>query len=166
MYAGFADEHAIGVLTGKLDGGVLYAGFLAGSLIENNCAHTLALGPAQIHAQQDGSPVLRLGAAGAGLDGHDGVEVIAFTGEERFRFQVSDVTFRGVELAIQLLEQIVALLGIGFFLREMDVRIEIAGKRSELFVGGYLIFGALAIAQDGLRSFLIVPEIGRGNARF
>jgi hypothetical protein len=48
----------------------------------------------------------------------------------------------------------------------MDVRVEIAGKRGEFFVGGYLIFGALAIAQDGLRSFLIVPEIGRGNARF
>jgi hypothetical protein len=29
-----------------------------------------------------------------------------------------------------------------------------------------LIFGTFAIAQDGLRGFLIVPEIGRGNARF
>jgi len=29
-----------------------------------------------------------------------------------------------------------------------------------------LIFRALAVAQDGLRGFLIVPEIGRGDARF
>jgi len=42
----------------------------------------------------------------------------------------------------------------------MNVRIEVAGKRSELFVGGNLIFGAFAVAQDGLRGFLIVPEIG------
>jgi len=48
----------------------------------------------------------------------------------------------------------------------MDVGVEIAGKRCELFVGGDLIFGTLAIAQDGLGGFLIVPEIGRGNARF
>ena len=48
----------------------------------------------------------------------------------------------------------------------MNVSVEIAGKRSELFVGDDLIFRALAIAQDGLRSFLIVPEIGRGDARF
>jgi hypothetical protein len=46
----------------------------------------------------------------------------------------------------------------------MDVRVQVAGKRSELFVGGDLIFGALAVAQNGLRGFLIVPEIGRGNA--
>src|SRR5260370_28480129 len=30
-----------------------------------------------------------------------------------------------------------------------------------LFVGGNLIFGAFAVAQDGLRGFLIVPEIGQ-----
>jgi hypothetical protein len=48
----------------------------------------------------------------------------------------------------------------------MDVRIEIAGKRIKLFVSGDLIFGALAIAQDGLRGFLVVPEIGRGDAVF
>jgi hypothetical protein len=48
----------------------------------------------------------------------------------------------------------------------MDVRVEIAGKRSEFFVSGDLIFGALAVAQDGLRGFLIAPKIGRGDARF
>jgi hypothetical protein len=48
----------------------------------------------------------------------------------------------------------------------MNIGVEIAGKRSELFVGRDLIFGALAIAQNGLRSVLIVPEIRRGNARF
>jgi hypothetical protein len=92
--------------------------------------------------------------------------VVAFAGEQRFGFQVGDVIFSGAELAVELFEQIVALLGVGFLLCEMNVGIEIAGKRSELFVGGNLIFGALAIAQEGLRGFLIVPEIGRGDARF
>jgi hypothetical protein len=49
---------------------------------------------------------------------------------------------------------------------EVNVGVEIAGKRIELFVGGNLIFRALAVAQDGLRGFLIVPEIGRGDAGF
>jgi len=48
----------------------------------------------------------------------------------------------------------------------MNVSIEIAGKRSELLVRGDLIFGAFAVAQDGLRGFLIVPEIGSGDALF
>jgi hypothetical protein len=41
----------------------------------------------------------------------------------------------------------------------MDVRVEVTGKRNELFVGGDLFFRALAISQDRLRSFLIVPEL-------
>jgi hypothetical protein len=58
------------------------------------------------------------------------------------------------------------LLGIGFFLGEVNVSVQVAGKRSELFVGGDLILGALAVAQDGLRGFLIVPEIGLSDAGF
>jgi hypothetical protein len=164
MHASFAHEHPIGIFTGKLDGGVLDARLFAGSLIENDGAHALAFGPSQIHAQQDGGPVLRFGAAGAGLDGHDGVEVIAFAGEQRFGFQVGDVIFGVAELAVELFQQVIALPGIGFFLREVNVSVQVAGKRSELFVGGDLILGAFAVTQDGLRGFLIVPEIGRGNA--
>src|SRR5712671_4356607 len=61
VHARFADQHAIGVFTGELDGGVLDAGFFAWSLVEHDRAHTFALRPAEIHAQQDGSPVLRFG---------------------------------------------------------------------------------------------------------
>jgi hypothetical protein len=51
-------------------------------------------------------------------------------------------------------------------LREVDVSIEVARERDELFVGGNLLFGAFAVAQDGLRGFLIVPEIGLTDASF
>jgi len=96
VHARFADQHSIGVFTGELNGGVLDAGFFAGSLVEHDRAHTFAFRPPEIHAQQYGGPVLRFGAAGAGLDGHDGVEVIAFSGEQRLGFQVGDVIFRAV----------------------------------------------------------------------
>jgi hypothetical protein len=92
--------------------------------------------------------------------------VIAFAGEQRFGFEVGDVSFRVVQLAIEFFEEIVALLGVGFFLSEVDVGVQIAGERGEFFVSGDLIFGALAIAQDGLRGFLIVPELGLGDAGF
>jgi hypothetical protein len=48
------------------------------------------LGPAEIHAQEHFRPVLGFGAAGAGLDGEDGVEAIAFAGEESFCFEVGE----------------------------------------------------------------------------
>jgi hypothetical protein len=48
----------------------------------------------------------------------------------------------------------------------VDVGIQVAGKRSELFVGGDLIFRTLTITQDRLRGFLIVPEIRLCDACF
>ena len=37
---------------------------------------------------------------------------------------------------------------------------------SWFLVGGDLLFGALAVAQDGLGRFLIGPEVGLGDAGF
>lgn len=48
----------------------------------------------------------------------------------------------------------------------MDVGFKVAADESELFVGSNLLFGALAFAQNALRSFLIAPEIRVGDAGF
>jgi hypothetical protein len=164
--AGFTGKQAVGVFTAELNRGVLDARFFAGRLVEQVGGDAVALGPAEIHAQEDGCPILRFGAAGAGLDGHDGVEVVGFSGEERFGFQFGDVGIGGVEFAVQLFQQVVLLLDVGFLLREMDVRLDVAGEGRELIVGGDLFFGALAFAENALGGFLIVPEIGGGDARF
>jgi len=92
--------------------------------------------------------------------------VIGFSGEERFGFQFGDIGIGGVEFAVQLFQQVVLLFDVGLFLREMDVRLDVAGNGGELLVGGDLFFGALAFAQNTLCGFLIVPEIGGGDARF
>jgi hypothetical protein len=92
--------------------------------------------------------------------------MIAFAGEQRFGFQVRDVNVCGAEFAVQFFQQIVFLLGIGFFPRQMDVSFEIAGQRGESFVCGNLLFGALPFTEDALRRFLIVPETGVGDAGF
>ena len=109
---------------------------------------------------------MRLCPTRAGLDGHDGVEVIGLPGEQRPGFQFGDVVIRSVELAVQLFQQIVLLLDVGFFLSEMDVRLDVAGDGCELLVSGNLFFGPLALAEDALCRFLIVPETGVGDARF
>jgi hypothetical protein len=92
--------------------------------------------------------------------------VVGFSGEERFCFEIGDVGIGGVELAVQLFQQVVLLLDVGFFLREMDVRFDVAGEGGELLVRCDLFFGALAFAENALCGFLIVPEIGGGDARF
>jgi hypothetical protein len=58
------------------------------------------------------------------------------------------------------------LLDVGFFLSEMDIGFDVAGEGCELFFGRNLFFGALTLAENALRSFLVVPESGIGDARF
>jgi hypothetical protein len=92
--------------------------------------------------------------------------VIVLAGKQRFRFQVRDVRFRCIQLAIQVFQQIVPLLRVGFFLGQIYICFDVFGQRRQLVVRGDLIFRALAIAQYGLGSFLIAPEVGVGDALF
>jgi hypothetical protein len=92
--------------------------------------------------------------------------VVGLAGEKRSGFQFGDVAIGGVELALKLFQKVVLLLNVGLFLSEMDVRLDVAGDGGELFVGGNLFFGALTLAENALRGFLIAPEIGVGDARF
>jgi len=91
--------------------------------------------------------------------------MIVFAGEQRLGFEFGDVVIRGVEFTVQFFQQIVLLFRVGFFLCEVDVRLAVAGDGGKLFVRSNLLFGALALAKNGLRSFLIVPETGIGDAR-
>jgi hypothetical protein len=113
---GFSREKAVSILAGKLNRGRFYARFFSRGLVEDRSGHSLALRPSQVHAKKDGCPILRFRPTGAGLDGHDGVEVVALTGEQRLGFQFGNVAIRSVELAVQLLQQVVLLFDVGFFL--------------------------------------------------
>lgn len=166
MNPGFSREEAVSIFAGKLNRRRLNAGFFSGSLIENLSGYSPAFRPAQVHAKKDGSPILRFRPARTRLDGHDGVEVIRLTGEQRPGFQFGDVIIGRVEFAVQFFQEIVLLLDVGFFLSEMDVRFNIVRDGGELRVRDNLLFGALALAENVLSRFLIAPEIGVGDARF
>ena len=56
-------------------------GLVAGLQVDHLALEAAALGPAQVHAQQHLGPVLRLGAAGAGMDRDDGVLAIVLAAE-------------------------------------------------------------------------------------
>jgi hypothetical protein len=92
--------------------------------------------------------------------------VIGFPGEQRPGFQFRDVAIRRIELAVQLFQQVVLLLDVGFFLGEMDVCLDVAGDGREFVVRGNLFFGPLAFTENALCRFLIAPKIGIGDARF
>ena len=77
--------------------------------IHDRRAKSFAFRPAEIHAQQHFGPILRFHAARAGLDGHDGVQAVVLTGEQRERLQFGDIGVGGGDFALDFVEQRVAL---------------------------------------------------------
>ena len=60
---------------------LLMPGLFAGLVVEHLALEAAALRPLEVHAQQHLGPVLRLGAAGARVDGHDGVGAVVLAAE-------------------------------------------------------------------------------------
>jgi hypothetical protein len=115
--------------------------------------------PTQVHPQKHFRPVLRLGAAGAGLNREDGVQAVVFARQKRFGFEVGDIGVRGGDFLRQVLENRVALRIVGFFLREMKIGVQVADLALERFLSLDAILELFALLQGGLRLFLVLPEI-------
>ena len=92
--------------------------------------------------------------------------MIGFAGEKRPGFELADITFRSRQLAVEIFQEVGALLGVGFFFCQANVGLDVAANGTQPVVGGNLFFGAFAVAKDGLRFFLVVPEVGLRDAGF
>ena len=90
MDANLAGQQTERILAIHGKGRRLKARFLTGLIIVQNGFETAPLCPAKIHPKQHVRPVLRFGAAGSGMDSHDGIAQIIFAGEQAFGFQAID----------------------------------------------------------------------------
>ena len=81
VHARFGREQPVGVVAGHGERRALQPGFVARLIVDHLALEAAALGPPQIHAQQHLRPVLRLGAAGARMDGDDRVLAIVLAAE-------------------------------------------------------------------------------------
>ncbi len=114
----------------------------------------MLLAVAQVHAQEHLRPILRLGAAGAGMDRHDRVAPVVRPGELQLEIERLEVRLEAVEesdgvavdLAFGLADQLVPGLELGLVARQLFQRVEAALDRPPLL-------------QDGLAFIGVVPEI-------
>ena len=97
--ADLAVQQAEGVLAVDRERRALMPGFFAGLVVVEHGLEALPLGPAQVHAQQHLGPVLRLGAAGAGMDRDDGVAGVVLAGEQGFGLELVDEFAEGTDFA-------------------------------------------------------------------
>ncbi len=113
MHAGFGFQVAVGIGAGDFDGNALDAGFFAVLQIENIRAETAAFDPAQVHARQHLRPILRSGAAGAGMDGEDGAFRVFRVAEHAAEFQIRDPFVQFIQVLLQLAGHAVIVLFVG-----------------------------------------------------
>ena len=110
--------------------------------------------PLHVHAVEHLRPVLRLGAARAGVERQNGVAVVVFAGKERRESRLLHIGF----------ELFVALFELGQQARvvhlrsHVDQRKQIVARGNELFVAVDLILELLGAHLVFLRAFQIVPE--------
>ncbi len=135
-------------------GGALDAGYLALGQLDDFGAEATLVGPAQVHAQQDVGPVLRLGAAGAGLDVQVGVVHVHLAAEHATELKLGEGLFQGLQLGLDVAD--------GAFITFLDSHVE-----QVLAVGqaiGQLVQGLDdlrqhgALAAQGLGVLGLVPD--------
>ena len=106
MDAALRLEVAVGVFPVHFEGDILQSGLITRLIVQNVRLEPVRLDPSHVHAKEHLRPILALRAAGAGVDGHDGVVEVMLPVQQRGEFE-------GVQFAAEL------LLGLGRVARRL-----------------------------------------------
>ena len=87
VHTNLGAQPAEGVFALDVDGSALDAGDFTFGQLDDLGSETALVGPAQVHTQENVGPVLRLGAAGTGLDIQVAVVRVHFAAEHAAEFQ-------------------------------------------------------------------------------
>ena len=154
MDAAFGTEPAVGAPAVDLDGHALEPGLLAFLLVDDLGLEAMALGPAQVHAQEHLRPVGGLGPAGAGADREDRRPFVVLAREEEGRPFAAEILLERGGIPFELgLE-----LGIGGFVEQFERDLEVARAGQQVLPRIELGAEAVGLAKDLLGAALVVPE--------
>src|SRR6185437_10343373 len=149
-------EPAIGVLTDDAQCRRFDAGLFPRTFFEPFDLVAVLLGPPRVHARQDLRPILRLGAAGAGVDLEIGVIVIRFAGQQALELALPHLLLQSRESAIGLGDHRLIAFGLRQ-LEKLERLLKLALDR-EAAVDTAVEPRALAHQRLGARR--IVPKLG------
>ena len=117
---------AVGVLARGAEGGRLDAGLLPRARLQQLDLEAAALGPAHHHPQHHLGPVLGVGAARAGVDGHERVAGVVLAGEQPLLLERGQALLDRGERLLELGGELGVLLG------ELDEPLEVVGVGLQL----------------------------------
>ena len=147
-------EIAVGVLALDHDRRALDAGLFAVDIVHHLELEAVLVRPLHIHTVEHLRPVLRLGAARAGVEGQNGVAVIVLTGEQRREADLLDPLLQIGEALLQLGQQ----AGVVHLVAHVDEGEQVVARGDELFKAVDLILQLLGAHLIGLRALDVVPE--------
>jgi hypothetical protein len=151
-------EVAVGVLAADGDGGVLDACLVPRLPVEELDLEASPLAPPAVHPEEDLGPVLGVDAAGAGVDGEDGVEAVLRTVEHSGQLGLPDELLELGDPTGDLGHHLLVLAG-----RELEELAELAHLRGELVQAGDLGLQGAALLHDLLGRVGVVPEAFLGG---
>ncbi len=160
MHAAFAGQHAKGIFAHDGEGGGLDAGPFAVLVVVHLGFESLTLGPAQIHAHQHLGPVLALGAARAGMHGHDRIQRVGLSVQHGPGFEFFGKSPQLLDALLQIQKNIFALA------RQLEVGFNVAGAADQFLVVTHQCFEALFVAHQWLGGVWIGPQRRIGELGF
>ena len=155
-------EKAVGVLALDHDGRALDAGLVAVEIVHELDGVAVALGPHVVHTVEHARPVLRLGAACAGVEGEDGVVRVILAGQQRFEPHGFERLLKGLELALEVGQHRVVVLLNGHLAHgqhilpcagELGVALELVLERFDALLHALAVFGV--VPETVLRALLL-----------
>ncbi len=147
-------EEAVGVLALDHDGRALQPGLVAVEIVHQLDLVAVALGPHIIHAVEHRGPVLRLGAAGTGVEGQNGVVRVVLAGQQRAEAHALGLFRKVGVLVLQLFEQRIVVLLHG----HIDEGHHVVPAGAELLIALDLTFELFEPLLNLLGLLHVVPE--------
>jgi hypothetical protein len=155
MHAALGFQPAIGIDPADLDGRRFEPGALAGALFEPLDLVAMRLGPAHIHPQQHLGPILRLGAAGAGMDFEISVVAVGLARQQAFELALLCLVAQLFEVRLGFGDDLAVALAfaeLDQLQRLIDLALDAAVALDRALQPG-------ALAQDRLRRGAVVPQL-------
>ena len=143
---------AVGVLALDAEGGGLDAGLLPRARLQQLDLEAAPLGPAHLHPQHHLGPVLGVGAARAGVDGHERVAGVVGAGEQALLLERREARLDRAERLLDLGGELRVLLG------ELDEPLEVVDVARQLLVGAQAARLARVLGADAPGGLRVVPE--------
>ena len=154
MNARFRFQVAVRECAGYFEGCALYSGRIPGLILQQRYLVAVLFAPARIHAEQHFGPVLTFGAAGARIDGDDGISAVIFTAQQTAHLQAVESLLEPSRLLLYFLQK----SGVVFLFLKQQQRLEVFGAALQFFPRLDPVLLLRNTLLDFLRFLGIVPK--------